>query len=377
MNFFMSVFDFTNESVTLNIRNRKKHKSILNATLGLIMIISLISVFILIIIQYLKGKNFTVFSTIDKNSISHNNFTDMPILFNLLDIRGQPINPEGVYSLHARYRNVFFNSTLGKLQANMYDIPFSKCDSLTFPQKYIKDYEERVFPRFNCLDTSIDKTLINVFGDMKFGHSFFYIDVRKCTNNTYTKCKSSEKIDKILSRAYFGLRIPSHQIDHYKTDVPNLLDITSLNFLMSSQMVKTYRLLFEHISYETDNGLILSDISKYEFYTYEGYNVDIDFASKIDGGSNIMGSVFFQNSKGIVRYNKIYMKLQRLFSELGGFTNGLHVIYTILVYIFSRNKISLVLVNSLFEFRDKKDKEIKRIEERKSNFQLSDNDIHR
>ncbi len=351
MNIFLNVFDFSNDHITHNIRDNRTHKSSLNAILGLSMVLSIIFIFYVIIMQFLNGKDFTLIYSIDKTAISYNNFTDMPILFNLLNVRGQPIDPDGIFSLNVNYRHVFFNSTKGKLQANMYPIPYSKCHALTFPQKYISQYEKRILPKFNCLDTSIDKTLINIFGDMKFGHSFFNIDIQKCTNTTYTLCKSSEEIDKILTSTYLGLRIPSHQIDNYKSDKPYSLDITSLSLPITSKMIKSYHLKFDHVSYETDNGLLFSHMKKYDFYTFERYNLDIDLGMEDDRrGGGVIGSIYFENTKGINRYNKIYMKIQRLFSEFGGITNSLVFIYKIFVFIFSRKRKSLMLVNSLIDF---------------------------
>ncbi len=354
MNTFINIFDFSNDHITQNIRDNKTYKSCFNAILGLSMVLSIICIFLLIIIQFLNGNDFTLVYAIDKSAIPYNNFTDMPLLFNLLNVRGQPIDPEGVFSLNMNYRNVFFNSTKGKLQAEMYPIPYAKCDPSTFPDKYIHQYEERVLPQFNCMDNSVDKTLINVFGDMKYGHSFFFIDIIKCTNNTNTLCKPSEEIDKILTSTYLGLRIPSNQIDNYKSDKPYSLDITSLNFPITSKLIKSYHLKFDHITYQIDNGLVFNNIKKYDFYTYEGYDLDVNLGVEDDRRGNVIGTIYFENSKGTRRHNKIYMKIQRLFAELGGITNSLIVLYKIFIFIFSRKSKSLMFINSLIEFEDKK-----------------------
>jgi hypothetical protein len=129
-------------------------------------------------------------------------------------------------------------------------------------------------------------------------------------------------------------------------------------FSLNSQIKKEYNIKLNKGIYESDNGLIFSNIETKDFFTVG----EIDYEFSLNSNSN--DDLFFINiiSNEIVeKYKRIYLKLQDILANIVSIINSTFIIIKIILNLFTKKLMQIDIINSLLFSNNnffKKDKKI-------------------
>ena len=189
-----------------------------------------------------------------------------------------------------------------------------------FPLKIMKcnEYNIQIIPEnFNKLPLNnlycIDNNL-NLKGEyMKENWNFIQVNFSKCENSTENKCKSEEEINKLLIGGYIGIFIPDYSFDPSNYLKPYKPYVKNLNGGFSIKYFEDIFLYFKLIEVITDSGYFFEKKKSINFVSYDYIQKDIDFRE-----SNNFLSLSIRVSSKREIYKRSYIKLQTIFSNVGG-----------------------------------------------------------
>jgi len=298
-------------------------------------------------------------------------YDDMPSEINLNNN-----NFSFVFGLQTKEYINYIDESIYKVNAYQIKLTLKNDSSYDFiyqPLKLIKcnDYKFEIIPdnfkklplnNLYCLD---DK--ITLKGDyMKEYWNYIKLNFSKCVNSSENGniCKSEEKINELLNGGNIGIFLSDYSFDSNKFHKPYNTHIKNLHKTFSLKYFDNIILDFKIVEIITDSGYFFENNNYFTFTAYDNIQSDID---SID--SEVFISLSISVSTKREMYKRSYIKLQTIFSNVGGMLKMILLVGEYSVY-FMR---ILLYKNYILEFFNLDESEI-RLKEVRKIFNLPGND---
>ncbi len=211
----------------------------------------------------------------------------------------------------------YVNATQTKLTSNKNGIYYYE----NLPLKIIKcnEYKFEIIPEqfkkipldnLYCLDNDI-----NLKGEYMKDWNYIRLNFSKCENTTENKnsCKTENEINELLNGGYIGMFIPDYHFAPNIYEKPYKIHIRNLYKSFSIKYFEDIFLYFKLVEIITDSGYFFEDKSIFKFIEYDYLQSDIDFRE-----SKHFLSLTIRASSKRELHKRTYIKLQSIFSHIGG-----------------------------------------------------------
>ena len=232
------------------------------------------------------------------------------------------------------------------------DISIRKCSNETYlPDTTIKTEEEKsILENFikNLNGYQQSEYLVNKEFHKGLNLLEKLNDIEKNRNKTKTICKPKEEIEKILNQPLY-IDIKYSQVNSNPTKQDNsLFPIKrSTYFSIANGLQKSLEFYYTSYVAQMDNGLIFEDY-KTKQNIVGVTNVEKDFKLIYKDDDYLVTLTFYMSHKTKI-FKKRYIKVQEIFSQLGGFISLTILILKIFSSPFLNKKKYLKIINEFFE----------------------------
>jgi hypothetical protein len=288
-----------------------------------------------------------------------NNFTEIPLLFNLIDASGKKIPSKGLYSIDSYYLNFTVEKDTEnniKSYTKSFRIQLEPCDRDKHLGKYKSLFENIIVEDYMCVPCNkYNLTIFGNFGDLVNGFSGLSIHVSKCDNST-ENCYSEEIINKKLSNVFFIFIHVSFQIDHYNHKNPKQIKLESSAFMCTYYLLKRYMYYLTPITYETNYGFLFDEIKQEVFFLYDSYALDVDFRSaNVINPKSQLTSIDLRNTNYKGDYKRSYVNFTSIAAYVGGLINLIITVCQFINYVLTQNLVIEKISSHVFNFEGKKE----------------------
>ena len=237
----------------------------------------------------LKKENFVfIFGLKTKDNI---NFIDESIY----NVEGNQIK------ININDKNVYYydNEALNIIKCSEYKFEFSN-----------ENFKKLPLDNLYCIDNDL-----NFKGEyMSQFWNYIKLNFSKCQNLTNQNfCKSENEINEILNGGYIEIYIPDYNFEPLKYNDPYNIYIRNLYKSFSIKYFEEIFLYFKLIEIITDSGYFFENKKKINITSYDYIQNDIDFRDY----SHFLSISMRLSSKREI-YERSYIKLQAIFSNVGG-----------------------------------------------------------
>lgn len=176
------------------------------------------------------------------------------------------------------------------------------------------------------------------------------VEFKKCVNTTENnfKCKSKEEIDKTIQNGYLSMDFTTYNVDpkDYHNPLKRMWfnDYNLLNVRASIE----YSINLLPLNFTSDNGLLFED-----FQTSSGHYHDMRIFNRFEESDYICSFNFQGNTEATV-FNRSYVKLQTVVTQIGGFIKAIMLIAYFLSTIFSQNHFFITYMKEVLELSNPK-----------------------
>ena len=214
---------------------------------------------------------------------------------------------ESIYKVNAYQTKLTLNKD-GIYHFENEKLKIIKCDEYEF--KIIPDkFKKLPLNNLYCLDNNI-----SLKGDyMKEYWNYIKLNFSKCENTTENKCKSEEEINRLLNGGYIGIFIPDNSFDSNKYNNPYKTFIKNIYGAFSIKYFEDIFLYIKLVEITTDSGYFFEDKKSINYSAYDYIQNAIDFRQS----EHFLTLTIRISTKREV-YKRSYIKLQTIFSTIGG-----------------------------------------------------------
>ena len=336
------------------IRGRTTFQTQIGSTFTIICVFLIILYFLFFLNQMINHKSPSLESLIYYDEfpkeihLTKNNFS---LVFSLQTNEFINYIDETVYQIKAYQTKLTLHN--GIYFKENKQIKFKKCNEYNFeiiPQSFQKLPLNNLY----CLDNNINLK----GGYMKNSWNYVRLNFSKCENSTENNniCKSDEEINKYLMGGYLGIYIPDYSFESTKYHQPYKVFVRSLYHSFSIKYLEDIILYFKLIEVITDSGYFFEKKNFVNYAAYDYIQNVIDFGETKD-----FLSLTINISPKREMYKRTYIKLQTIFSNVGGMLKMILLLGEYSVYFMRM----LLYKNYILEFFNLDESEIRLKEIRK------------
>jgi len=343
----------------INFPLRYKKEETYSTITGIIL--SITTIFFVIVISILYGKNIIlktgyslVTNYIPLKQKTLIDFSDTPIMFGFATNGGtiSYMDPSLIsLSFERNVHNVYLDENgIYQLERISIKVEMEYCNkSKHFINKndFMKYFE---YNKFLCPKPNQNLTFGGRFGDNINGYDLLEIHLNKCQNTTENnnKCQSEEIINNFLNNSYLLMVYLSESVDHSNYSYPLVKILRNELFTVAKEHVKRYYQYFQMASYTSDIGLIWNNNKN--FYLTEFKMLHTDFVKEEEQKfytSNALLEIAFTSTEQKTIYERKYVKLQEVLSDIGGFTDIIFVFFQFFSNYFSKKTMIVDVTNKI------------------------------
>lgn len=285
-----------------------------------------------------------------KNFLRNFNVSSLFLMMAINDGSGNKLeNPETIFTPHIVHFNYYYTPKQDPAKDSStletYKIKTQKCS-----EEYINTYykeKSKDIPGYNgffCLQPDFNFTVLNPFGNIG-NNSYLNIFFTYCNNDTQKEqnsgviCKPLDQIQSILGSYSARLAFFDSYLSHDDFKQPLKPFLNTAVVQGSASRYNRLKVFFQSTEYETDIGWLI-----YEPNWNYGFNKvtqELTIDDRVESKKYIP-QTFFQltianDPSGFhEKYLRNYKKIQNIMADIGGFTNVLLIIGTIIALIFSQ-----------------------------------------
>ena len=116
-------------------------------------------------------------------------------------------------------------------------------------------------------------------------------------------------------------------------------------FSINSQIKKDYSFKLNKGIYESDNGLIFSNIETKEFFNIGDIEYDINLNTNSDDELFFIDII---SNEIVENYKRIYLKLQDILTIIFSIINSSFIVIKIILNLFTKKLMKIDIINYLF-----------------------------
>ena len=337
---------------SIKYKNESTYTSIIGVLLSIFSILFLTGFSIYYLCKLINHSSFSVLTCNDRKKFHSINLSNIPIMFGLLDTNSKllSINQE-IFSLSVWIK------TLNPVNNSFSNINFTRIEiESCLNSEYIKlypDMKQYNLEKYLCIKPNQNIELRGRYGDSINGFSSLNIYFGHCISVECLQNRLNE-INNVLTNSYLSVIYLSDVIDHYNYKEPLVKTFRSENFEMTPLSFKKYIYYFSSMIYMSDNGLFLNKYKKYYSFMFD--HIHLDFVGRNNSDSemyydNNFYSMTFQISFSCADYpvifNRKYLKIQDIFSQIGGFIDFIYIVCNFITIYISKKNLVVDIADSL------------------------------
>lgn len=228
------------------------------------------------------------------------------------------------------------------------------------------------------LDNSFCITNFNInFGgtwdDSMF--SSFVVDIFLCKNTTTNEsCLPYKDQVEILDNKYFNLYIESNRVNSKEYSNPIVTIMNNIYFSIDINQYKLIEIFYKTVLVQTNIGWLFENIISQYGIQFDYSFLDNTVILNRDDNNKIASLSIYSSRKETI-YERKYITILDIISNLGGLLEIIIISFMIISNIISNKLLNIKLINTIFEFNDlsKKVTVSERIEkDRKNNIKPKD-----
>jgi hypothetical protein len=353
-NCFINFFDFYGKEFKINVSGNERVKTLGGSLIGFLSLCTIIAYLVYQLIHVLNKDLTSVLYNETTTNIPVNNFTNVPLMFKVIDASGRKVPTEGLYSIEPIYINYSIekdsqNISRGYIQKE--SIKLEPCEREKHLGAYLDLFEKMDVEDYHCIPSGKhNMTLFGSFGDLVNGFSELIVYVTKCSN-TSQKCFDEEKISKKLSGVYMVFAHVGYQIDNFNYTKPNQIKVITSTLSFTYHLLKRWNLSFMPMTYETDYGFIFEHRIQENYFTLNSIYPDVDpVPAGIINPNPQIASFHISNTESTGHYFRSYIKFSNIIASAGGVIKIIMTICQLLNYMCSDNIAYKKVSNLIFSF---------------------------
>ena len=337
---------------SIKYKNKSTYTSIIGIILSIFSILLLTIYSTYYFIQLINHDLFSILEVNDKRKYHSINLSNIPIMFGFLDINSKllTINQE-YFSLSAWIKSL---TPINNSYAN---ITFSRIEiELCSNSEYIKiypDMERYNLEKYLCIKPNQNIEIFGRYGDSINGFHSLNVYFGHCSSEECIK-NNLDDINRILFNSYLSVIYLSDVIDHFNYHEPLQKKFRSENFEITPLSFKKYIYYFSSLTYMSDNGLIFNKYKNYYSYFFD--HIHLDFVGRNNADSelyydnnnfSIVTQISFSCADYPIIYNRKYLKIQDIFSRIGGIIDFVYLICNFITIYISRKSLVVDIADTL------------------------------
>jgi len=258
----------------------------------------------------------------------------------------EPINfsyyiDESIYYPKVHYRKGT-RDKYGTFKYNITLLDVDRCNESDFGEEYKKFYKTLNYSSLYCIK-NLDHVLYGSYSDESY--SLLTIKLYPCVNtSTNLACKPQEDIDYYLKGTFFALEYQSFNFDptDYKIPTKPIL-VDYMTSITNSYLQEVYIFLKKFIL-TTNHGFIFEKEKIINLTRFDYSNNYINFKTT----SKYFLQVNIRMSTNVEEVKREYIKVQTIFSYIGGFITFLENFFIFINNIFFKDSVRQKIINKVF-----------------------------
>ena len=341
-------------------KGRYQYHTLLCEVISLVMNLGCFAFFITLLVELVRKNKPTVNHVSLQQSKGPNgtlNSEDLIVSFGLLDQNYRFFNDPTYLTFEATYEVdtiengefVYRNTKMN--QINCTEINLNRYEKYGYQDIFLSNNLNDYY----CYDkTDIDDKIIigGIFGSEFYG--CIHAILKKCQNSSDSDiiCKSEEEINEKINGFWFEMFFLDHFVDIYNYSSPIQTFSNSLYSMVTPDFYKSLHVYYNGVTVNTDRGVLFDRYKEETSFKYEKMNFDL--IGNKDNGDLIEFILISSFTEEI--YNRSYIKIQDLFSNVGGILSGMSLAGIIILSFFEQKRYEIELIKSLFHFTTVKEK---------------------
>jgi hypothetical protein len=355
-NCFINFFDIYGTEFKINVFGKEKVKTLWGSLIGVLTICAISAYFTYQIYNVLNKNSTSIIYNESSSRIAVNNFTDIPIMFKVIDASGMKIAPEGIYSIEPIYLNYIVEKgekNNSKSYTKRIPIEIEPCQREKHLGEYIDLFENIDVENYQCIPREkYNLTLLSSFGDLVNGFSEIVIYLTKCSNSTQ-KCLDESILMKKLTEVFFVFAHVGYQIDNFNYTHPIQKRVFTITQSFTYHIIKRWYLSFMPMTYDTDYGFILDNLIGENYFTLNSISLDINpVAAGIINPNPQLATFHIRNTESSGNYFRGYIKLSSIVASTGGAIKIIMTVCHLLNYMITHALVYKKVSNLMFSFEE-------------------------
>ena len=241
------------------------------------------------------------------------------------------------------------------------ELEYEICNINNFGEEYKLFFKEDELNNSYCLK-NYNLTLI---GGYKYNRmSYFRIKLYPCLNNSKNNnhCKPQEIIDQYLKGGYFSIITKDIGLNPSNYNYPIIQTLQDLYTTIDKKIFRDYILYYGITEIQTDIGIFSKNIKIKKYLQFRKETSTFYFRDESEYyEGKAMISIAFRLDDLINIQKREYMKLNEVFSIIGGYMQLLSTIFNLLTFLSNKFIPNLKIINNIFSFNLKQNKMIMKI----------------
>lgn len=182
--------------------------------------------------------------------------------------------------------------------------------------------------------------------------SSFMVDIFLCKNTTTNEnCLPYKDQVEILDNKYFNLYIESNRVNSKEYSDPIITIMNNIYFSIDINQYKIIEIFYKTVLVQTNIGWLFENIISQYGIQFDYSFIDNTVILNRDDNKSI-GSLSIYSSRKETIYERKYITILDIISNLGGLLEIIIISFMIISNIISYKLINLKLINTIFEFND-------------------------
>ena len=345
--------------ISFSYKDKYLYRTFIGATLTIICAIIIVTYFLIKVIEIINKSSFSIIYNEFQNPKESINFTNVPILFGITDLIGNPRPLDQKIFDFSVILNEYIQNFDENGNSNMThtetELEIERCDKLndSIDLSIYQDYG--IKNNFKCIKPSQNIAIKGTYGDMK-GYRSLKIILKRC-NNLIENCYNDDYLESIFSNSRFVIAYLGYKANFYnseKKDIEKIIHTKSIT--LSTTFSKSVFYYMTLVKYQLNDNIFYNNKREQIYYLNRDMLLEYIPITKIKSSetynvynTDILAYFSFVFDGNVLEYTKKVKKIGEIISYLGNLFNIVYTIFKIINSYFS-SKILFVDIFKQFFF---------------------------
>ena len=342
---YYNIFDMYGYTPHLFIGGYSKNGSLFGIITTLFSFLFIISMIFYYFFQYIYSRQLSAISSTRSYSFKKDSVYLRNNSFYFAFGLEEPINfsyyiNESIYYPKVHYR-IGTRDKFGNFKYNITLLDVGQCNESDFGEDYKKFYKTFNYSKMYCIK-NLNHILYGSYSDESY--SLLTIKLYPCVNSSTVTCSTQEEIDYYLKGTFFALEYQSFNFDPTDYKIPTKPIIVDYMTSITNSYLQEVYIFLKKFILTTKHGFIFENEKKINLTKFDYSNNYINFKTT----SKYFLQVNIRMSTNVEEVIREYIKVQTIFSYIGGFITFLENFFKFINNIFLKDFVRQKIINKVF-----------------------------